>query len=97
MPSADNGAAGAGSGQDARQDFRQDSCQDSRQGFWLSIVRIFVFEVVLLFAISGAFIAYVNWSSEATFSEFLAAGAQSAPSSPPLQPIKGQTPCDRGA
>jgi hypothetical protein len=41
--------------------------------FWPSVIRIAIAEVVLLFALAGVFVAYLNWSSEATFAEFLAA------------------------
>lgn len=48
------------------------------RGFWPSIVRIAAFEVVLLFALAGAFVAYLNWPSEVTFAEFPAAGKMPA-------------------
>jgi hypothetical protein len=70
--------------------------KDSWRDFWLSIARIFVFQLVLALALSGAFVAYVNWSSAKTFAEFLSAGAMLAPSNPALQSIKGANPCDRG-
>ena len=80
-----------------RQDARQGSRQNSWPRFWLSIVRIFVIQVVLLIALSGAFVTYLNWSSAKSFAEFLSAGAMLAPSNPPLQSIKSVIPCDRGA
>jgi hypothetical protein len=45
----------------------------SPRKFWPSVIRIAIAEVVLLFALAGVFVAYLNWSSEATFAEFLAA------------------------
>ena len=42
--------------------------------FWPSIVRIAFAEAALLLALAGVFVAYLNWSSEATFAEFIAAG-----------------------
>jgi len=87
-PSPDNVATGKGPS--------QDSPRESRFDFWLSIVRIFVLEVALLAALSGAFVAYLDWSSEATFAEFLSASASWAPPNPSLQPIESVTPCDRG-
>jgi hypothetical protein len=71
--------------------------RESWQGFLLSIVRIFVFQVALALALSGAFVAYLNWSSAKTFAEFLSAGAVLSPSNPALQSIKDVNPCDRGA
>ena len=70
--------------------------KESWQGFLLSILRIFVFQLALAFALSGAFVAYLNWSSAKSFAEFLSAGAMLAPSNPSLQSIKGTNPCDRG-
>ena len=89
-PSADKDAAGQGqlSGQNTRP--------ESWRAFCISIVRIVVLEIVLLLALSGAFIAYLNWSSEVSFAEFLAASATAASHSSP-QPINGHTPCERGA
>jgi hypothetical protein len=45
----------------------------SPRKFWPSVIRIAIAEVVLLFALASVFVAYLNWSSEATFAEFLAA------------------------
>jgi hypothetical protein len=75
------------------------SRHESWLGFWLSIARICVLEIVLLVALSGAFIAYLNWSSEATFAEFLSAGV--APAAAPSNSIAPSTrtdaTCDRGS
>jgi hypothetical protein len=69
----------------------------SERGFWPSIVRIAVIEVVLLCALAGLFVAYLNWSSEATFAEFLAASkVQAAPAAPP-HAATGRIICDRNA
>ena len=65
----------------------------STRGFWSSIAWIAVVEVVVLLALAGVFIAYLNWSSEASFAEFLSAGEAS--SSSPLSAVKA--PCDGGA
>ena len=67
------------------------------RGFWPSIVRIAVVEVVLLVALAGVFIAYLNWSSEASFAEFLAVSkAQATPVAPPS--ATGSRPiCNRSA
>jgi len=67
-------------------------------GFWPSIVRIIVLEILVLLALAVAIVAYLNWSSEAAFAEFLAASKPSAaaPSSS-LHAVKGHAPCDRSA
>lgn len=64
--------------------------QDSQSGFWQgswpAIVRIIILEILLLIALSGAFVYYLNWSSEAAVSEFMAA-------KPALQAITDHAPC----
>lgn len=63
------------------------------QGFWSSIAWIVALEVVLLLAFAGAVVAYINWSSEVAFAEFLAASKmQAAP--PSLNAVRVQ-PCGR--
>jgi len=69
----------------------RDSLQDVYQRAWPSIVRIIILEILLLLALSGAFVFYLNWSSEAAMSEFMAGGSQ------PLQATKGRPPCDHSA
>jgi hypothetical protein len=95
---ASHDAGGKGSRQDVRQ--------ESWLGFWLSIARICVLEIVLLVALSGAFIAYLNWSSDATFAEFVSAGVAPAPSNsiPPssthaarADATRAHATCDRGS
>jgi hypothetical protein len=78
-PSADNVPA------------HQDSRQNFWQGSWPSIVRIIILEIVLLLALAGAFVYYLNWSSEAAVSEFMAT------ESLPLQAVKDRAPCGRSA
>jgi hypothetical protein len=70
--------------------------QETWQGFWLSIARIAVLEVVLLVGLSSVFITYLNWSSEVTFAEFLSAGVASA-SNPAARPARAHTTCECGA
>jgi hypothetical protein len=67
------------------------------RGFWASIARIFVVEVLVLVALSGAIVGYLNWSSEVAFAEFLAASQQTAASSPVIHAITERRPCERGA
>jgi hypothetical protein len=75
---------------------RANNSTTSRQNFWPAIVRIAVVEIVVLLALSAAFVGYLNWSSEVAFAEFLAASKLSAPHSS-LQPVKGKMACDRTA
>jgi hypothetical protein len=71
------------------------------RGFdWLGIARTVVFEVLVLLALSGVFIAYLNWSSRTAFQEFIKAGepAVASPGQPPpsanaVQPVNGRAPC----
>jgi flagellar basal body-associated protein FliL len=69
----------------------------SRKGFWAAIARIFLVEVLVLVALSGAVVFYLNWSSNVAFSEFLAASQQTAASNPVIHAITGQRSCERGA
>jgi hypothetical protein len=46
---------------------------------WPAIARIVAVQVMVLLALSGAFVGYVNWSSDAAFSEFLAASKSPPP------------------
>ena len=66
-------------------------------GFWASIARIFVVEVLVLVALSSAVVFYLNWSSEVAFAEFLAASRQTAGSSQVIHPMAERRPCERGA
>jgi hypothetical protein len=63
--------------------------------FWPSIVGIAVLEIVVLLALAGVFVAYLNWSSEASFAEFLAASEAAQPA-PRLPLNKVQLPCKKG-
>jgi hypothetical protein len=65
------------------------------EGFWPSIIRIIVLEVTALLALATALVAYVNWSSAATFAEFLAASEIQAAQSAQIN-ITDRKPCDRG-
>jgi hypothetical protein len=50
---------------------------------WIGIVRTLLIQVLVLVALSGALIRYVNWSSDEAFSEFLATSQSSAPAAKP--------------
>ena len=67
------------------------SRQNSYQGSWPSIVRMIVLEIVLLLALAAALVYYLNWSSEAAMSEFMATGH------PQLHAVKDHPPCRRSA
>jgi hypothetical protein len=67
------------------------------QGFWASIARILLVEVLVLIALSGAIVFYVDWSSKVAFAEFLATSQQTTGSNPVIHPMTLQRPCERGA
>jgi hypothetical protein len=62
--------------------------------FWPAIIRIAILEAVLLLALAGAVVGYLNWSSDVAFAEFLSASQTPAAGSSP-RPAKGH--CERGA
>jgi hypothetical protein len=68
----------------------RDSLADSWQRAWPSIVRIIILEILLLLALSGALVLYLNWSSQAAVSEFMT--GESA-----RQAVKAHLYCDRSA
>ena len=72
----------------------------------LGIVRILFVQVMVLLALAGAVVRYVNWSSEVAWQEFLSstaptlAGASGQPKlqpQPPVQTVKGKAACPRKA
>jgi hypothetical protein len=74
--------------------------QQSRGIDWPGIVRTLLVQVVVLLALAGAFVGYVNWSSDATWAEFIEASKPSVrepaprpPSSVPVRTVKGQVLC----
>lgn len=69
---------------------------------WPAIARTLLVQVLVLLALSGAVIGYLNWSSDSAWDEFIDASAPSVPdpthhaqSSTPVQAVKGQTACYR--
>lgn len=70
----------------------------------LGIVRILLVQVMVLLALAGAVVRYVNWSSEVAWQEFLSAsrpalaGAsrQSQPPAP-VQTVKSKAVCAKKA
>jgi Tfp pilus assembly protein PilO len=61
------------------------------QGSWPALVRIIVLEIVLLLALAVALVYYLNWSSELSVSEFMAADQS------PLHAAKDHSPCGHSA
>jgi hypothetical protein len=66
---------------------------------WPAIVRTLLVQVLVLLALSGAFIGYLRWSSDTNWVEFISAGGLLAPdakthrqSSSPVQTVKGRCP-----
>ena len=71
---------------------------------WTGIVRTVLVQVVVLLALTGAVVWYLNWSSEAAWSEFIGANkpALFSPnhhpeSEAPTQTVKGKAVCARKA
>ncbi len=69
---------------------------------WLEVVRILLVQVVVLLALSGAIIGYLDWSSDAAWGEFIAASKPAATdliyrpdSRSPVQTVGSHTPCIR--
>jgi hypothetical protein len=69
---------------------------------WLGILRTLVVQIIVLLALAGAVVGYLNWSSDVNVTEFMAASQSSAqgpqqlpPSSTPVQTVRGQGHCDR--
>jgi hypothetical protein len=72
----------------------------NREAYRLGIVKIALVQALILLALSGAFIFYVNWSSEAARADFMGASKLSvtepkphAQSSVPVQTAKGPKAC----
>jgi hypothetical protein len=80
--------------------FDRASRNDS-DNYWSAITRILSVQLAVLFVLSMAAIVYLNWSSKAALTEFMATGKPpvSEPSHPaqpvPLQQVKNRTACPR--
>jgi hypothetical protein len=75
-----------------------DQSPQKRGIHWPAIVRTLLLQLAILLVLSGAFVRYVNWSSDRAWAEFNAATGVSAPdakphasSAAPLQAVKA--PC----
>jgi hypothetical protein len=69
---------------------------------WLGILRTLLVQVLVLLALAGAVIRYLNWSSDAAWADFISASKSSVSdpglhlqSSTPVQTFKSQKPCYR--
>ena len=75
--------------------------RNSNGNHWSGIAGILTIQLAILFALSVAAIAYVNWSSDAAMAEFMAAGKPSAlepsqlPQAVPLHQVKRRMACPR--
>jgi hypothetical protein len=68
------------------------------RSFWPAIIRTLLVEVLVLLALSGAIVGYLNWSSEMAWAEFKAASKLSAPESAmPVETVRAHAHCDRNA
>ena len=78
--------------------------QHDRGSTRLAIVRTALLQVLVMLAVSGAVIGYLNWSSSVAKADFLRASEPSLseskrqlPSSSPMQTAKGPMACYRRA
>ncbi len=65
---------------------------ENRRLDWLAIARTLLVQVLVLLALSWAFVRYVEWSSDRAWREFSAAGQSTAA---PTRSIEDGAPCDR--
>jgi hypothetical protein len=76
-----------------------DQSPENRGIDWPAVVRTLLVQVLVLLALSGAFIGYLRWSSDTNWKEFISAGGLLVPdakghrqSSSPVQTVKGRCP-----
>jgi hypothetical protein len=76
--------------------------QGDRASHWLAVVRTLIVEILVLLALCGAAITYLDWSSDLNWAAFIAASQTSGLAfkhprpDAPVQTAKGQAPCRRG-
>jgi hypothetical protein len=76
---------------------------DSNGNYWSGILGILSIQLTVLFVLAVAALVYLNWSSKAVVTEFMATGKPSVlepshpPRSVPLQQVKSRAACPRGA
>jgi hypothetical protein len=73
-----------------------------RASHWLAVARTLIVEILVLLALSGAAIAYLDWSSDVNWAAFIAASQTAGlvlthprPDAS-VQTAKGQAPCRPG-
>ena len=78
--------------------------RNSNATYWSGIAGVQAIHLAVLFAISVAALAYLNWSSNAALAEFIAKDKPSASepvhllqSSVPVQQVKNKTACAKRA
>ena len=77
-----------------------DQASRNNNDYWSGIGGILSIQLAVLFALAVAAIVYLNWSSKAALTEFMAMGKPSVSepnhlpqSSVTLQQVKSRTPC----
>jgi hypothetical protein len=72
---------------------------ENRRIDWLGIFRILLVQVLVLLALSAAFVRYLDWSSEQAWAEFSRATKSSVPvttqPATPVQSVKDKAACAR--
>jgi hypothetical protein len=76
------------------------SSRNTTGSYWSGIAGILAIHLAVLFVVSVAALAYLNWSSNAALAEFMAKDKPSATepghlaqSAVPVQQVKNKTPC----
>ena len=94
MPSSGNQS------QENSRENRQENRQQNRGIDWPAIVRTLLVQILVLLALAGAFIGYVDWSSDVVWAEFIEVSKASVrepahrpPSSIPVRAVKDQALC----
>jgi hypothetical protein len=78
-----------------------DNESSDRRGInWPAVLKTLLLQVLVLVALAGAFVGYIEWSSDAAFEEFVAASKPAAQdpkfhlqSATPVMTVKGQPAC----
>jgi hypothetical protein len=78
-----------------------DNESSDRRGInWAAVLKTLLFQVLVLLALAGAFVGYIEWSSDAAFEEFVAASKPAVQdpkfrlqSATPVMTVKGKAPC----
>jgi hypothetical protein len=68
---------------------------------WPAVAKTFLMQVAVLLGLAVALVSYIEWSSDAAFEEFVAAGNAAPDTQPhlasatPVHAVKGRLPCAR--